>query len=130
MIKFLVVIIIAIGLMVFTAPGQKLTASILGKVSPVAQEKQLLTELQKNIDGISVTINQQEFQKLSDDEKLKQLNTLIQQAKDQVQAVQGAITQGDFSATANMLIQKVTSIQTGNQSTASLSPSQSNCPNQ
>ncbi len=130
MIKFLVVIIIAIVLLVFTAPGQKLTASILDKVSPVAREKQLLTNLQKNIDGISTTINASEYQKLNDSEKLKQLNMLVQQAKSQTQAVQAALTQGDLSATANMLIQKVVSIQTGNQPAVSLSPSQNNCHNQ
>lgn len=128
-IKGFIVLVIIGAIVGFTVPGQKMVANILEAVSPVSKERQALTDLQHQTDGILVTINKPEFQKLSDTEKLQRLNTLLKETQAKTTTVQNALQQGDLSATASLLIQKIANIDGSNRTTQTTSPTSSNnCP--
>jgi len=107
MIKLFIFGIAVIGLLVFTPLGQPFKDHVISIINPAITERKVIADLQQNLNTLSKTVNEPEFQKMSAPEQLNKLNSLIKKTTTLANVVEETATKKDITASISTLIQKV-----------------------
>jgi len=107
MIKLLIFGIIIIGLLVFTPLGKPFKDHVISIINPAITERKVIADLQQNLNTLSKTVNEPEFQKMSAPEQLSKLNNLIKKTTTLANVAQETATKSDITASISTLIQKI-----------------------
>ena len=126
MIKMFSIVVVIIGLLIFTPLGGEFKNRLLSKINPAITERKIIADLQQNLTTISKTINDPKFQKMSAPEQLSKLNGLVKGASTLAESAQKTATKSDITAGISTLIQKI--IPSSNNTNSSTQPSSSVCP--